>query len=246
MRIAHHKEYSRCLGRDMEFNVYGHGGKPALAFPCQDGRFFDWEGFGMVETLADYLEAGRLQLFTVDSIDRETVSQTDASPYDRVRRHETWVSYLTEELIPQVREINGTGRPFLSTGLSMGAYHAGNLFFRRPDLFDSVIALSGIYYDTLGIYNGYMDEVVYLNDPCASLSGMPANHPYIELFNQRTIRICVGQGAWKEPLLEGTRRLDAVLREKGIRAQVDYWGFDVNHDWPWWKKQIRYFLPDVL
>ena len=60
---------------------------------------------------ADYLEAGRLQLFTVDSIDRETVSQTDASPYDRVRRHETWVSYLTEELIPQIREINGTGRP---------------------------------------------------------------------------------------------------------------------------------------
>ena len=199
----------------------------------------------MVEALADYLEAGRLQLFTVDSIDRETVSQADGSPYDRVRRHEAWVCYLTEELIPQIREINGTGRPLLSTDLSMGAYHAGNLFFRRPDLFDSVIALSGIY-DTLGIYNGYMDEVVYLNDPCASLSGMPANHPYIELFNQRTIRICVGQGAWEEPLLEGTRRLDAVLREKGIRAQVDYWGFDVNHDWPWWKKQIRYFLPDVL
>ena len=39
MRIAHHKEYSRCLGRDMEFNVYGHSGKPALAFPCQDALF---------------------------------------------------------------------------------------------------------------------------------------------------------------------------------------------------------------
>lgn len=245
MRIDYHKEYSRCLGRDMEFKVYGHGGKPALAFPCQNGRFFDWEGFGMVEALADYLEAGTLQLFTADSIDRETVSQTDGNPYDRVRRHEAWVHYLTDELIPRIREINGTGRALLSTGLSMGAYHAGNLFFRRPDLFDSVIALSGVY-DTCDMYNGYMDEVVYVNDPCASLSGMPKDHPYIRLFNQRAIRICVGQGAWEEPLLAATRRLDAILQERGIHAWVDYWGLDVNHDWPWWKKQMRYFLPGVL
>ena len=80
MRIAHHKEYSRCLGRDMEFNVYGHSGKPALAFPCQDGRFFDWEGFGMVETLADYLEAGRLQLFTVDSSTGKPSPRRTAAP----------------------------------------------------------------------------------------------------------------------------------------------------------------------
>ena len=58
--------------------------------------------------------------------------------------------------------------------------------------------------------------------------------------------ICVGQGAWEEPLLAGTRRLDAVLHQKGIRAWVDYWGYDVNLDWPWWKKQIRYFLPNVV
>ena len=35
------------------------------------------------------------------------------------------------------------------------------------------------------------------------------------------------------------------LREVG-KHRVDYWGLDVNHDWPWWKKQIRYFLPNVV
>ena len=59
MRIDYHKEYSSYLGRDMEFKVYGHGGKPAMVFPCQNGRFYDWEGFGMLETLGDYL-AGRV------------------------------------------------------------------------------------------------------------------------------------------------------------------------------------------
>ena len=91
-----------------------------------------------------------------------------------------------------------------------------------------------------------MDEVVYANDPCVSIANMPADHPYIDLYNRRKIVICVGQGAWEDQLLAGTRRLDEVLRRKGIHAWVDYWGYDVNHDWPWWKKQIRYFLPYVL
>ena len=245
MHTEYHKEYSPRLGRDMEFKVYGHGGKPVLVFPCQNGRFYDWEGFGMLDTLGDYLEGGRLQLFTVDTIDTETVSAVGGDPYGRVRRHEAWYNYIMEELVPRIRQINGTGQDLLVTGFSMGAYHAGNFFFRRPDVFDSVIALSGVY-DTHDMYNGYMDEVVYANDPCASLSGMPADHPYIQLYNQRKIMICVGQGAWEDLLLAGTRRLDEVLRRKGVHAWVDYWGYDVNHDWPWWFKMVETYLPWLL
>lgn len=245
MHTEYHKEYSRFLDRDMEFKVYGHGGKPVLAVPCQDGRFYDWEGFGMLDTLGDYLESGRLQLFTVDTIDKETVSDVSGDPYRRIRWHEAWYNYVMEELVPRIWEINHAGQAILSTGFSMGAYHAANFFFRRPDIFDSLIALSGTY-DTMDMYGGYMDEVVYANDPCASLSGMPWDHPYIQMFNERKAIICVGQGAWEEQLLAGTRRLDAILKEKGIQVWVDYWGLDVNHDWPWWKKQIRYFLPHIV
>ena len=245
MQKRYFKEYSPHLGREMEFNVYGHGGKPVLVIPCQNGRFYDWEGFGMMDTLGDYLEQGRLQLFCLDTIDGETLSNVGGNPYDRIRRHEAWYQYVIEELVPRIREINGTGQDLLTTGFSMGAYHAGNFFFRRPDIFDSVIGLSGVY-DTDAMYNGYMDELVYANDPCASIANMPEDHPYIALYNRRRIVFCVGQGAWEEPLLEGTRRLDGVLRSKGIHAWIDYWGYDVNHDWPWWRRQIRYFLPYVL
>jgi hypothetical protein len=31
-----------------------------------------------------------------------------------------------------------------------------------------------------------------------------------------------------------------------VGAWCDFWGFDVSHDWPWWKRQIAYFLPIVL
>lgn len=245
MRIEYYKEYSGHLGREMEFKVYGHTGKPVLAVPCQNGRFYDWEGFGMLETLGDYLEGGVLQLFTLDTIDGETVSRIGGEPWERVRRHEAWFQYVTDELVPMIREINGTGQDILSTGFSMGAYHAANFFYRRPDLFDRLIALSGVY-DTHDMYGGYMDEVVYLNDPCASIANMPADHPYLRMYNERKSVICVGQGAWEDMLLAGTRRFDAVLKAKGVNTWVDYWGYDVNHDWPWWKRQIRYFLPYVL
>ena len=245
MDKQYYKEYSNHLQRDMEFNVYGWGGKPVLVFPCQNGRFYDWEGFGMLDTLGDYLDSGAIQLFCVDTIDGETLSDTGGNPYDRIRRHEAWFDYVIYELVPRIHQINNTGRNILTTGFSMGAYHAANFFFRRPDIFDSVIALSGLY-DTSSMYGGYMDEYVYANDPCVSIANMPLNHPYIQMYNESKIIICVGQGAWEEPLLEGTRRLDGILRSKGINAWIDYWGFDVNHDWPWWKKQIRYFLPHVL
>ena len=58
--------------------------------------------------------------------------------------------------------------------------------------------------------------------------------------------MCVGQGAWED---EG-RRTTAIMRDifaaKGVNATCDFWGYDVDHDWPWWKVQIRYYLPRVF
>ena len=56
----------------------------------------------------------------------------------------------------------------------------------------------------------------------------------------------MGQGRWEGECLNTTRAMREVLAAKGIHAWVDLWGYDVDHDWPWWKKQIRYFLPYLL
>lgn len=245
MQKMYFKEYSHNLGRDMEFMVYGHGGKPVLVIPSQNGRYYDWENFQMMDNLADYIDGGRIQLFSIDTIDLETVSDVNGNPYDRVRRHEAWYRYVMDELVPRMYQINGTGQRPLVTGVSMGAYHAGNFYFRRPDVFDSLIALSGLY-DCRDMYKGYMDEVVYDNSPSDFLWNMPADHPWMDHYRRNRAAICVGQGAWENELLEGTHLLDQVLKAKNIPIWVDYWGLDVNHDWPWWKKQMRYFMPWIL
>jgi esterase/lipase superfamily enzyme len=43
-------------------------------------------------------------------------------------------------------------------------------------------------------------------------------------------------------MLRDARELEGILRAKRVPAWVDYWGLDVNHDWPWWRRQMPYFL----
>lgn len=245
MQATYHRMYSPSLMRDMEVNVYGTQGKPCVVFPSQNGRYFDFESFDMIEPCRPWLEAGKLRLFCVDSIDRETWSNREISPRKRIERHELWFRYLTEEFYPWMIRISGEEEMPFTIGCSMGATHAANLFFRRPDLFDGLISLSGTY-DARLFFGDYMDELVYYNSPYQCLKNMRADHPYIKLFERAHIVLCVGQGAWEKDMLESTRAMQKVFEEKGIRAWVDIWGSDVAHDWIWWRKQLHYFLEKIL
>ena len=239
----HHKHYSQSLCRDMEYKVYGESGHPVMVFPPQDGRFFDYENFGMIEALAPWIESGKIRVISVDSVDKDSWSAVGGNIQQRIDLQERWFNYIINELIPVV---STPGETFIATGCSMGAFHAANFFFRRPDLFDTTISLSGFYHADFFFGLNYNNSMVYDNSPLDFLPNMPDNHPYIELYRKRNIIICVGQGAWEEDMIDSTRRLEKVLQEKGIPAWIDYWGHDVNHDWPWWLKQIVYFIPKVL
>ena len=91
-----------------------------------------------------------------------------------------------------------------------------------------------------------MDEILYRNTPNAFLSNMPDDHYYKGMYNDRQMLFVVGQGAWEDVLLESTRRLDEVMYKKGINARFEYWGFDVNHDWPWWYKMVACYGPEFV
>lgn len=242
------KWYSPSLGRDMECKSWGHGGKPVLYIPCQDGHYYDFENFGMAEKWSPYIESGRVTVFSVDTMDKETWSNKSGNPYIRVRRHEQWMRYLTEEVVPYIRTVSRehgwqTDPGVMAFGASLGATHAVNLFLRFPKLFDSLLALSGIYNADYG-FDGYMDDLVYLNSPVHYVPNMPEGHEYIPLYNRHHAVICTGQGPWEIP--DSTRELHQALLSRGIQLWVDYWGNDVAHDWDWWFKEVQYFVPLLL
>jgi len=249
MEIRYFKHWSSYLNRDMEFKVYGHSGKPVLFIPCQSGRFFDFENFKMLDHWAPFIDSGSCTVYAADCIDDEAWAAMGADNRWRIENHENWFRYITLELVPYIKHLSGERNGFdqgiLTFGCSMGAMHAANLYYRRPDLFDSVFAISGLY-DSQDFFGGYMDDLVYDNCPVNYLANMPSDHPYMKFYNSQKSLIVVGQGDWEGPLLESTRRLDTVCAQKGIHTRFEYWGYDVSHDWPWWFKMVAHYVPQLL
>ena len=243
METNYFEHYSASLQRTMPVKVYGHAGKPILYIPCQNGRPWDFENFGMAGALSAWIDGGRCRVFSVDTVDAETWSAQSGNPYLRIRFYERWIEYLTRELVPWIRSWSGWEGGVMVFGCSMGASHALNLYLRFPDIFDRCLALSGIYHASF-CFGSYMDELVYRNSPADYMAQFPVDHPFMELYRQNRAVVCTGQGAWEEPW--STRYVDRLFRERGIPIWVDYWGYDVSHDWPWWFREADYFFPYLL
>jgi esterase/lipase superfamily enzyme len=239
MHVEERIWFSPSLGHDMALMVYGHAGRPVIAFPSQEGRYWDFGDRGMVGACADFIEAGRMRLIAVDGIDWQSWANWSAHPGDRARRHEDYDRYIADEVAPFARDLTGLPTAWV-TGASMGAYHAANALFRHPDIFDGLIAMSGLYQLRM-FTGGHVDDAVYFNSPLLYLPGL--DDPwYLERLREARIAFVVGQGAWEDEMLEDTHAMEEVLWMKGIPAVVDYWGFDVNHDWPWWQRMLPHYL----
>lgn len=239
MDPVRHAWHSPALGHEMIMEVHGARGRPLVVFPSQDGRFSDFAGFGMVEACRPLLDEGRIRIFALDGIDWQSWTNAAVPPAERARRHLDYDRCVMEEAMPRVLRESGRDTAWV-TGCSMGAFHAANFFFRHPHVFDGVIALSGLY-SARTFVGDHVDDAVYFNSPLHYLPGL-SDPRYLDRYRQSRITFAVGQGAWEEECIADTRALEAILRAKSIPAWFDYWGHDVNHDWPWWRKMLPYFL----
>ena len=235
---------SAILGRDMHVNVYGKKGLPVVVFPTLAASPESIEEAGIIDDLADYLDSGTIQLFCTETVDGESWGGS-GDPAERAQRQESFYHYVVDELVPLVQKVSKSKARPLALGFDMGATHAAVALLRRPDLFQGCMCLSGCY-DASRYFGDWMDATLYDNTPCAFLPNMPADHPYVAVYNQRQLLFCTGQDATEADSLRTTREMDANLARLGVEAWCDYWGGDVTHSWHWWKKQLRYFLPIVL
>lgn len=247
MESRYFKEYSSYLNRDMEFKMYGNAGILCLIIPCQDGRFFEWEDRHMFDLMSGLMEEGRIQFVTIDTIDLETWSSYGESSW-RMAQQENWVNYIMNELIPSALTKAGksSDEQMMVMGASMGATHAANLFFRFPDRFTKLLALSGVYDLSTYIYDNNFDGNFYQNSPLAYLPNMDLNHSYIQKYNANDARFVVGLGPWEDRCAADLRRLADVMYEKGIHIPTYFWGEDTPHDWPSWEKQLMTYLPEMV
>jgi esterase/lipase superfamily enzyme len=116
------------------------------------------------------------------------------------------------------------------------------MLFRRPDLFDGVIAMSGFYDLGPDYLHGYGDDNTYFNNPASYLPGMEGHFLHL-LQTACKIHILTGQGDYEAP--DASRSLSWTLHTKGIPHFLDMWGHDVSHDWPWWRKMLPYAIDQM-
>ena len=224
--------------------VYGHWGRPVMAFPAERGDAGEFERRGMVAVLSDLLAAGRVKLYCVDSFDHETWSDRDIPLEQRARRHGVYESWILGEVIPFIRHDCGGAREVIATGCSLGAFHAANFALKRADAFPLAICLSGNYDPVAWDGWGERGDAAYFNNPLDYVGNLTGDH-LDWLRDQLSLLLVCGQGQWEDTTgsLVSTRQFAALLAAKGIKHELDLWGYDVPHDWPSWRAQLAHHMP---
>src|SRR5215210_2554801 len=232
--------YSHRLGREMPLVAYGHAGYSLLMFPTAAADYLEYERFHLVDAIRYLIEAGRVRVYSINSVNRYSLLNDEASPAWKAELLSRYDAYITEDVLPLIRNDTGdAGARPLVTGASLGAFLSANTYFRHPDLFRGIIAMSGSY-DVRSYLKGYHDENVYFNNPMSYLPNLNDDYHLPILRRADCIYILTGQGRWEAP--ERSRQLSDVLHAKGIPHVLDMWGHDVDHDWPWWRKMLDHYF----
>jgi len=220
----------------MELLAFGHAGFPIVVFPTSGGRFWEYEERGMVNALAPKVDRGELQVFCVDSVDRESFYNHWAAPADRLNRHNAFDAYLAIEFAPFVR--NRTSWPQMgATGCSLGGYHAINFALRHPDVVTYAVSMSGAYDIPKRFLDGFYNQDAYFNSPLDFLPGL-ADSWSLDRYRRNYYVLAVGN---HDPLFDQNVKLAHELGSKQIPHILDVWeGF--GHDWPWWHDMARKFF----
>ena len=128
---------------------------------------------------------------------------------EQARRQALYARYVEEEVVPFIRQACQTPDLRIATsGASFGAFHAANTLFRRPDLFDGVIAMSGFYDLGPDYLHGYSDDNCYFNNPAWYLPNLEG-HASRPAADGLQIHILTGQGAYEAP--HASRQLSEIL-----------------------------------
>ena len=231
--------YSHNLGMEMPLVAYGHAGFPLLMFPTAAADYLEYERFLLVDAIKELIEGGRVRAYSINSVNRYSLLNDKASPPLKAELLTRYDRYILEEVLPLIRNDAGQDARPITTGASLGAFLSANAYFRHPDLFGGVIAMSGSY-DIRSYLKGYTDDNVYFNNPADYLRNLNDDYYLPILRRAENIYVVTGQGAYEAP--ERSRDLSGILSSKGIPHHLELWGHDVNHDWPWWRRMLPYYL----
>lgn len=231
--------FSPALQKDMPIAAYGDYGFALLLVPTAAADYLEYERFQLMDTLAPYINSGKVRIFSINSINNESWLNNEMQGEHKAIRQNQFNEYIFNEVVPFIKTSTSAETPIITCGASFGALHSMNLFLKRPDLIDGVIAMSGVY-DLTEYTKGFYDEQVYFNSPSHYIPNLNDEWNLNHIRKSNHIHILTGSGDYEDP--QASRNFSGVLNSKGINHNLDVWGTEWKHDWPTWRAMLPAYM----
>ncbi len=231
--------YSPSLGREMPIVTYGHYGFALLLVPTAAADYLEYERFQLIDTLQPWIDAGKVKVFSVNSMNTESWMNNEMPGEHKAIRHNQFNEYIYNEVVPFIRNSTSWDTQLIVSGASFGALHSMNLFLKRPDLINGVLAMSGVY-DLTEYTKGFYDEQVYYNSPMHYMPNLTDHNMLEQIRRSNHIHIFSGSGAYEDPSSSG--RFAKILYDKNINYELDIWGEEWPHDWNTWRHLMPHYM----
>jgi esterase/lipase superfamily enzyme len=231
------------LQREVTCVRYGHFGQPVLLFPTAGGDAEECERFKLLMALSPLIDAGRIKVYSCDSVSGRTWIDGKSSGAHRAAVQNQFDAYVYNEVVPAIRtDCRDKNVGVVATGASIGAFNAFAAICRHPDVFTHAICMSGTF-DLSGWMNGEHTLDFHYSSPLHFLPNL-ADGPHIEQLRRRFVYFVVGEGRWESP--EYSWRAASLLGSRGIPNRVDLWGKEWDHDWPSWRVWLPKYLDAIV
>jgi len=241
--------YSGRVGQQTQMVRWGHFGRPVLLYPTAGGDAEEIERMLMIKVLSPLIEAGRIKVYSVDSLAARAWGDTSKSARYCTALQNGFDGYIYNEVVPAIRaDCDDPTIEVVAAGASIGAFNALASICRHPDVFCQAICLSGTYdverfiRDHDGEPLKRMDPDFYFSSPLHYLPRL-GESKQLSLLRQRSIRFAHGGGRWEDPKQDWA--MARILGSKGVPNRVDPWGDDYDHDWPTWRTMMPKYLSEV-
>ncbi|MCG6955335.1 MAG: hypothetical protein LJF04_05015 [Gemmatimonadetes bacterium] len=235
--------YSERVQKDVAVTRWGDFGMPLLVFPTAGGDAEEIERFHVVGTLKEYLDAGRIKVYSCDSVAGRAMLAKEGSPQHRMWLMDQFQEFVRRELVPFIRlDCRTEDIGIVAAGASIGAFQALASVCRYPDVFTHALCMSGTY-DLLRFLEASPTADFVRASPLHWLPEM-RDEDHLAALRGRFVLLASGEGR-AEDIGESWRVADALGR-RGIPNRVDSWGQDWHHDWPTWRNMLHSYVPEIF
>ncbi len=233
--------YSQRLQCNTQLVRWGFSGQPVLVFPTAGGDAEEIERFKMIHVLEPLLAAGRIKIYSCDSVAGRVWFNKEGSPEHRMWMQHQFHQYVKHEVAPAIRlDCKTPDIDIWAAGSSIGAFHSVAVVCRFPDIFSRALAMSGTFDLLRFIEKPDPTEYYFVSSPLLFVPTLAGRH--LDLLRTRYIHLATGEGKWEN--IGESFRMGKVLGDKGIPNWVESWGKEWDHDWVTWRAKMPKYLEE--